>query len=307
MCRILTYLGKKILIQDLLYKPNNSLITQSYNPKYMATSMLNLAGFGFAAWNDDSQSAHLPFLYRTPTLPFYDENLRNLASKISSQCLMAHIRGIEYSEKSIVSYQNVHPFKFKDTPLAFVHNGTLVGFQEMRFDLLKQIKPALRTFIKGTTDSETMYALFLSQFNNPYEMHSVSEIFDALSETFLILKRIRKRHQIKISSPLNFAISNGQVIVATRFVFDYGHYPSVNYTSPHMSYHSLWYTFGEEYHYFEGNYQMKTSQKMNSIIIASEPLTEDSTTWLEVPEYSFIGSTLNKQGSIEIQSRDVLG
>ena len=33
---------------------------------------------------------------------------------------------------------------------------------------------------------------------------------------------------------------------------------------------------------------MKESNKKSSMIIASEPLTEDTTTWIEVPEYSLV-------------------
>jgi len=50
MCRILSYLGKPIIIEELLYKPDNSFIKQSYHPKYMS-NLLNLAGFGLAAWD----------------------------------------------------------------------------------------------------------------------------------------------------------------------------------------------------------------------------------------------------------------
>ena len=91
MCRILSYLGKKIIIEELLYKPDNSFIKQSYHPKYMS-NLLNLAGFGLAAWDHLSYHPKLPYLYKTPNLPFYDENLRNLASKISPYCLLAHLR-----------------------------------------------------------------------------------------------------------------------------------------------------------------------------------------------------------------------
>src|SRR5580704_11247074 len=102
MCRILSYLGKPILVEELLYKPDNSFIKQSYHPKYMS-HLLNLAGFGIAAWEESSHESKLPYLYKTPQLPFYDENLRNLSSKILPHCLLAHLRGVAYSEKQVVS------------------------------------------------------------------------------------------------------------------------------------------------------------------------------------------------------------
>lgn len=304
MCRVLSYLGQPILLQELLYKPDNSLITQSYHPKFMS-HMLNLAGFGFAAWDKQSVEPAKPFIYRSHLLPFYDRNLHNFSSKLTSHCLIAHVRGIEYSDKNVVSDQNVHPFMFADTPIAFAHNGSLIGVKEMKLDLLQHIKPQYRAEISGTTDSEIMYALFLSQLScAPHEMN-ISTVFSALIETLSLIKSIRKKHRIAISSPLNFFISNGDFIVASRFVFDYGQYPSTAYTSPHMGYHSLWYTFGEQYGCYDGVYQMKASKKMNSIIIASEPLTGDTTTWIEVPEYSLLGATLNR-GKLLIKSLDIV-
>ena len=304
MCRVLSYLGQPILLQELLYKPDNSLITQSYNPKFMTAQMLNLAGFGFAAWDKRSIDADRPFIYRSHLLPFYDKNLHNFSAKLKANCLIAHVRGIEYSDKNVVSDQNVHPFMFDGSPIAFAHNGTLTGLKEMKLDLLQHMKLEYRTQISGTTDSEIMYALFLTQLAATRRALSITTVFSALIDTLSLLKDMRKKHNIAISSPLNFFISNGDFIVASRFVFDYGQYPSSAYASPHMGYHSLWYTFGEQYGCYDGVYQMKASKKMNSIIIASEPLTGDTTTWVEVPEYSVIGATFSG-GKMLIKSLDI--
>ena len=140
MCRILSYLGKPILIKELLYDPDNSFIKQSYHPKYMS-HLLNLAGFGMAAWDHTSHNPHFPYLYKTPQLPFYDENLYNLATKISPFCLLAHLRGVSYTDTQIVSNQNVHPFVFPGSNLALAHNGALYDFDKMKYDLLEYIKP----------------------------------------------------------------------------------------------------------------------------------------------------------------------
>jgi len=305
MCRVLSYLGKPILVDELVYKPDNSLITQTHHPKLMS-HILNLAGFGLIAWDYHSNVPEKPFLYKTHALPFYDENLKNISSKVSADCIIAHVRGIEYNAKSVVSNQNVHPFKYDNTTIAFAHNGSLVGFEEMRFDIMHYIKRKYRDRIHGTTDSELVYALFLSQLNVNDASLNVSDVFIALIDTLGLLAKVRKKNHIAISSPLNFFISNGNFIVATRFVFDYGHYPSSAYSSPHMGYHSLWYTYGESYGCYGGEYKMRggDNNAMGSIIIASEPLTEDATTWVEVPEYSFIGADL-QNNRITIKSIDI--
>lgn len=303
MCRILSYLGKHIALEELLYKPDNSFIKQSYHPKYMS-HLLNLAGFGLAAWDHSSHHPKSPFLYKTPQLPFYDENLRNLAEKISPYCLLAHLRGVSYTDKQIVSTQNVHPFLFPGTYVALAHNGVLYQFDNMKYDLLEYIHPDYKKNIHGTTDSEWIYSILLSQLPNAFGNYQIEEITHAIIETLKILQHVREKNKIATNSPVNLFITNGEFIAATRFVFDYGWQPKTLETQSHFTYHSLWYTYGESYGFYDNEYKMKGSKKKSSIIIASEPLTEDTTTWIEVPEYTLIVAIL-EHGKIKIVSQDI--
>ncbi|WP_131778622.1 class II glutamine amidotransferase [Legionella bozemanae] len=303
MCRILTYLGKPILVEELLYKPDNSFIKQSYNPKYMS-HLLNLAGFGMAAWDHTSPNPQLPYLYKTTQLPFYDGNLYNLASKISPYCMLAHLRGVSYHEKQIISNQNVHPFIFSGSNVVLAHNGSLSEFEIMRYDLLEYIDPEYEKHIHGTTDSEWIYSIFLSQLPSPIGNYQTEDIIKAITETLKILHYIRQKRNIRINSPVNLFITNGEFIAATRFVLDYG-WPEPDDPSPsaHSGYHSLWYTFGDSYGLYDNEYKMKAGTK-KSIIIASEPLTEDTTTWLEVPEYTLVVAR-QAGDEINITSQDI--
>ncbi len=303
MCRILTYLGKPIVIEELLYKPDNSFIKQSYNPKYMS-HLLNLAGFGMAAWDKRSNNPQFPYLYKTPQLPFYDENLRNLAAKISPYCLLAHLRGVSYHEGQIVSNQNVHPFIFAGSNVALAHNGSLSNFDIMRYDLLEYIHPKYIKHIHGTTDSEWIYSIFLSQLPTLMGSYETEDIIKAVIETLTILQRVRQKRNIKINSPVNLFITNGEFIAATRFVLDYGWQPLDAQHHTHSGYHSLWYTYGDSYGFYNNSYKMKENNAKTSIIIASEPLTEDTATWLEVPEYTLVIARL-QENEIKITSKDI--
>lgn len=303
MCRMLSYLGKPTLVEELLYKPDNSFIKQSYHPKYMSY-LLNLAGFGMAAWDNATHNPQLPYLYKTPQLPFYDENLRNLSAKISPHCLLAHLRGVSYHDEQVISNQNVHPFMIPESNIAFAHNGSLYDFDLMRYDLLEYINPDYKKYIKGTTDSEWMYAVFLSQLPSPQGSHEPNDIINAIIETLKILKHVRQKNDIAVNSPVNLFISNGQFIAATRFVLDYGWQPLDALPSAHFAYHSLWYTYGSSYGYYDDEYKMENGDLKSSIIIASEPLTEDTTTWLEVPEYTLLFA-YHVDGEIKIISQDI--
>lgn len=301
MCRVLSYMGLPISLEEMLYKPDNSFIKQSYHPKYMSY-LLNLAGFGMVAWDNRSYNPMLPYIYKTYRLPFYDENLHNLADKITPQCLLAHLRGVAYNDQQIVSQENVHPFIFEGTNIALAHNGALIKFNDMKFDLTKYVKSEYQKHIRGTTDSEWIYALFLSQLNSLD--CKTEDVINAILETFKILRRVRHKHKIEIASPINIFITNGEFIVATRFVFDFGWQPLDSPVSTHFAYHSLWYTFGESYGFYNNEYKMKESDKKLSVIIASEPLTEDTTTWIEVPEYTLILAR-PEGNTIKIISQDI--
>lgn len=304
MCRLLGYLGVRTSINPFLYLTDNSLIKQTYRPLMMDfMRMLNLAGFGMTVWNKDSFDPDYPYIYRTTELPFFDRNLKSLALKLRADCFIAHIRGVLFDTKEVVTYHNVHPFLFPGYKLALAHNGTLTGLKEIKRDLLDHIRPEISVNITGTTDSEWIYALLLSQFKDKKDEDDINKVATAVVDTFKILRKLRQKHNININSPLNLYISNGDMIVGTRFAFDYGVFPE-NVDKAHMAYHSMWYTFGHEYIKSEdGDYKMSAGER-NSLILASEPLTQNATTWLEVPEYSLI-KVWREDGTIKFVTEDL--
>ena len=307
MCRVLLYLGEPALVENLLHKPDNSLVKQSYSPQHMQY-IQNLAGFGMAAWDNHSYKSRIPFYYKTEELPFFDFNLKRLASKLHANCLLAHVRGVEYSEREIVNQQNIHPFLYDGYTLAFAHNGSLACLDKIRMDLLQTIRPDIAVKIQGTTDSELIYALLLSQFKEPSDTSDIVAVRDALVQTLKIIRTLRNKHQIFTASPVNLFITNGNFLIVTRFVYDYGHLPkdlkSRSQLYHNLDYHSLWYTYGEKYGFYNQEYKMKGSDKRSSICFASEPLTQDTTTWIEVPEYSIV-SAWYENNEISIQTREL--
>ena len=167
MCRVLAYLGEPLPVRNLLFDPDNSLVTQSHSPQMMNT-FLNLAGFGLQAWDPGSLRPDDPFTYRATTLPSFDRNLRSLSAKLAPTCLVAHVRGVTYSEEAVVADTNLHPFRFPGARVVLAHNGHLRQFARMRYSLVEHVRPELAERIEGTTDSEWIYALILSQLDDPY-------------------------------------------------------------------------------------------------------------------------------------------
>ena len=293
MCRVVGYLGRPIALSSILYATDSSLVRQAYSPRMMAT-FLNLAGFGMAAWDPDSVSPDEPFTYKVTTLPVFDRNLRNLADKIAPTCLLAHVRGVTYSGDEVISQQNLHPFRYHDTKVTLAHNGHLREFWRMKYDLIAHVRPDLARRVEGTTDSEWIYVLLLSQLRDPFAFAGVDELAEATTRTLAIIGDVRARNGIDTSSPVNLFVSTGRSLVATRFSFDYGWYPEDDHLlETDLPYVSLWYTLGNEYLERDGEWVMVGEGEPTSLMIASEPLTSDTSTWLEAPEYSILTAALD--------------
>jgi len=304
MCRILAHLGEPLPLQQVLYDTDNCLVRQSYSPRMMNT-FLNLAGFGMKAWDPTSLHPDDPFTYRTTTLPSFDRNLRFLAAKLAPTCLVGHVRGVTYSDNVVVADTNLHPFQFAGARVVLAHNGHLRHFQRMRYALVEHVRPELAERIEGTTDSEWIYALVLSQLEEPFGIPETRELADATAEALRILRGVRDAHGIDTSSPANLCLSTGRSVVATRFSFDYGWYPpDDDMLETDLPFVSLWYATGGEYARRDGEWQMTAADPPRSVIIASEPLTTDHSSWLEVPEYSMLTAELIPSGLV-FETRDL--
>jgi predicted glutamine amidotransferase len=303
------YQGEAVSLDDLLFKPNNSLVRQAYNPQML--DMLSLAGFGMLGWDETSHRPEIPFSYRSVNLPLFDPNLKDLAEKLRVSTLIAHVRGVVADDNPTVGQQNLHPFRYNGCRLALAHNGFLASFGRMRFALLAHIRPEIARQIKGNTDTEWIYALVLSQLRDPCAALAPDEIVEAVERALATLREVRRDHDIALSSPVNLFISDGSTLVAVRFTFDYGCYdiaaPAKIRDSSHL-YLSAWYTVGKSYGLHDGEWKMigGGEDARGSVLVSSEPLTHDTSTWFEVPEYSaLIAAGENGRQRLRVKSLDV--
>ena len=287
MCRALLYLGEPVLLDNLLFQPDSALVRQSYMPKMLI--MLNLAGFGLRAWDTGSHEPAKPFFYGSPSLPVFDRNLKNLAEKVRAGCVLAHVRGVAYSTAVEISLQNVHPFQFEGLPWALAHNGDLAGLTEMKPLIAPHVKPEFLARIRGTTDSEWIYALFVSQLPDARAPATEAEVFAALEGTLSILREVRQKIGMTLSSSANLFIANGRQLAAVRYCFDFGRYRADDVARVHeanLTFLSLWYTLGRDYGMHDAEWKMTGgAERADSILVASEPLTRDTSSWVELPEY----------------------
>jgi glutamine amidotransferase len=294
MCRVLAYLGQPVLLDEMLYEPEAGLVRQAVDPQLMG--LLNLGGFGLAAWAPTLPDPSWPVTYRVPTVPNFDRNLRALARKVEATAIVAHVRGVIYDERERVGTHNVHPFLFPGATVALAQNGDLYDFGRMRFDLVDYVRPDLAAMIEGTTDSEWVYALILSMLDDPFAQVEAADAAAAVERALDVLREVRSVRGISVQSPVNLVLTDGRWLLATRFAFDYGWYPddgSFFAGEREHDFTSLWFRAPDG----EG--------ADASVIIASEPLSRHHAGWFEVPEYSMLVVERGSAGDLRLSAQEL--
>lgn len=265
MCRFVGYLGNEILLADLLSRPANSLIRQSYKSKERSEP-LNGDGFGVGWYEPEITNEPCVFTAITPA--WSNRNLLNLAEHIETPCFFAHIRAA--SPGTDVSEANCHPFQYGR--LLWMHNGTVEGFDLIKRRLRRSLPDDVYGSIRGTTDSEHAFAVFLNLLGGKREEPTLAELAGGLVETIWQLDAWVRDAGITKPSMYNFAVTDGRNIAAVRYVSD-----------PQIEPISLYFSRQSKYQCSDGRLEMMECPTPESgIIVASERLTDRLEDWTRV-------------------------
>ncbi len=269
MCRLLAYKGTSIAIEDLLYKPKNSLINQSINAKEIEEP-LNGDGFGIGWYSQDISPEPATFVSLNPA--WSNRNLRNLSPKIKTECMIAHVRAASVGE---VSESNCHPFQYKS--LLMAHNGGIENFSRIKRDLRSGLTDELYNWIKGQTDSEHIFAFLVSRVLTEHKVITTDAVIEAFEYTFNTLKALMAKHDIKEEAYLNMVVTDGNFLVGTRYV-----------TNPNEDPLTLYHSEGGRYVVEDGvTHMMAPEDDDQAVLVVSEKLTEDAH-WTMIPKNHFV-------------------
>lgn len=270
MCRLLAYIGTPIIIDKLLYQPKNSLINQSINARELEEP-LNGDGFGLGWYVPEVDYEPVTFVSVNPA--WNNRNLRNLAPKVKTGCMIAHVRAASVGD---VSESNCHPFQYKS--LLMMHNGGIENFSAMKRQIRKPLSDELYNWIKGQTDSEHIFAYMLNYLFKNHKTVGPDAVVDALEYTFAQLKIMMEVNNIKEPAYLNMVVTNGLFVVGTRYV-----------TDPKEEALTLYHSTGSRYICEDGVcHMLDPEERDQAVLIVSEKLTDIAKDWKEVPNNHFV-------------------
>ena len=200
MCRWMAWHGQPVLIEELLFKPKHGLIDQSLHSR-MGAETTNGDGFGLG-WYGSGEG---PAVYHSISPAWGDANLRHLAGHVESPLFLAHVRA---TSGTAVQETNCHPYLHG--PWLFVHNGLVNEFHSVRRELMLAVDPGLFADIQGSTDSELLFYLALT---NGLE----DDPLTALEHTIGFVEATAARHGIDRAIQASIGVSDGERLWAVRY------------------------------------------------------------------------------------------
>jgi glutamine amidotransferase len=262
MCRWLAYSGAPILLDEVLFKTDHSLIDQSLQA-FDTANTTNGDGFGIGWYG----IRDVPGVYKDIRPAWNDLNLQALAAQIESPMFLAHVRA---TTGSPVQRSNCHPFNYGKW--LFVHNGLISGYEKLHRDLAFAVSPELFPLINGTTDSEIMFMLALS-----FGMEG--DVQAGLSRMAGLVEHVAKERGVDNALQMTLGISDGESLYAVRY-------------STEGASRSLFHSASRDATAEIAPEAGRFSRGARAIV--SEPLSNLEADWVPVPEASFLKITGGK-------------
>ncbi|MGR0318635.1 class II glutamine amidotransferase [Agromyces sp. ZXT2-3] len=254
---------------SVLLDATHSLVAQSLDSP-LGAETVNGDGFGIGWYPPGAVAGSIPAVFHSTEPAWNDENVRELSRAIESPLFFSHVRA---AAGPPIQRTNCHPFRWENW--LFMHNGFLADFAKVKRDLTFAIDPSIYPHVKGTTDSEVLFHLAITN-------GLADDPVAALRATVDLVERVGRDRGIMFPMQGTIAVADGATIWALRYssqgrsrtLFHSVDIPTIREMYPDAE---RLRTFGEHAH-----------------VVVSEPLNDLPGVFVEVPESTI--AVLDREG-----------
>jgi glutamine amidotransferase len=190
---------------------DSALLTCALEP---FAEVLLVPGGAPHGWGLGYYQAGQPLLRKQPKILSEPLDFAKETAPLHSTLVIGHVREATVGGQRT---ENTHPFRYRNW--MFCHTGTLEHFDEIREDLLRAVPEFIRRNIRGNTDSEHLFHLYLSFVNDTGRIDdqriAPSVAAQALASTFAYADRLVSDRGGKPGDGCCL-LTNGSVLVGTR-------------------------------------------------------------------------------------------
>ena len=141
-------------------------------------------------------------------------DMAKFTSDVRADVVLGHVRSATIGA---VRTENTHPFRYRQW--LFAQTGTIAHFEAIRERLTQSVPEFLRGGIRGDTDSEILFYVFLSF------LHDAGRLNDLVIEPTLVREALRSSIAVVDgmtaevggqAGPLNLIVTNGEYMIAAH-------------------------------------------------------------------------------------------
>lgn len=199
MCRHLCYIGPPVTLDELLLRPDHSLLEQTWAPEDMRQGgTVNVDGFG-AGWY--LPSAQEPVRYRSAVPMWTDANFGALAPTVASTAVLGSVRSATVG----MPVTDTACAPFTDGTWLFSHNGRVSGWPDSVADLAAKLETTELMTLDAPVDSAVVWALLRHRLGQRQPAAS------AVRET------VREIVTVAPQSRMNLLLTDGTTVIATTW------------------------------------------------------------------------------------------
>ena len=141
-------------------------------------------------------------------------DVAKLASDVRADLVVGHVR---HATIGALRTENTHPFRYRQW--VFAVTGTVPEFEQVRERLVSSVPDFLRSGIRGDTDAEVLFHVFLSFLHDAGRLNEgrveASELGEALRSSLAVVDGMTAEVGAQ-AAQLNVVVSNGDQIVAVH-------------------------------------------------------------------------------------------